>query len=137
MSAGFRGFRVDSNWSQYLLAALTNDDAELAEIALQSSLADVTERVEGGRNGSAYSIGEHGFYADNQFHASSDEMKRDKRERLERVLHMSEAEWREADAAIDSTVRHSAVRFMHVIRGDTFLAMAVRKFICLHSISVH
>lgn len=62
----YRGMKLDTQWSRYILDAMDNDDDELLLIALQSTLADINDVVIGGEDGSPMSIGDHGFFSDNQ-----------------------------------------------------------------------
>jgi hypothetical protein len=66
---GFRGMKMDPLWVKHLMEAFKNDDIELAQISFESSLSDVNDVVVGGENGCPYSIGDFGFYAEEQFEA--------------------------------------------------------------------
>ena len=60
---------MDPLWVKHLMEAFKNDDIELAQISFESSLSDVNDVVVGGESGSPYSIGDFGFYAEEQFEA--------------------------------------------------------------------
>ena len=45
---GFNGMKLETQWANQLMDSFKNDDVELLEIALESSLADVHDRVIGG-----------------------------------------------------------------------------------------
>ena len=122
---GFRGVKIDTLWSQYMIASFLCDDTELASIALSSSLADIEATVDGGYYGSPYSIGEYGFFADTQFNEVVSEMQQRKRNIAKGVVYLSEEEWKEVDSHIEDVIRHSTTRFKRVVRGDTLLALAV------------
>lgn len=58
--------KLDTQWARYVLDSFEKDDDELLKIALESCLADLSVVVTGGQHGSPLSIGQYGFFADNQ-----------------------------------------------------------------------
>lgn len=126
-SKGFRGNRLDTLWSQFLIQSMEKDDRDLAEIAMSSSLAEADIVVDGGYNGSPYGLGEYGFYANNQFSGIVEEAKIRTRKIVQRSLFMTEGEWREIDNHLEEIIRHTTARFDRVVRGDTVPSLAVRE----------
>ena len=124
-SKGHRGVKAPTQWAQQLIEASENDDTELAAIALESPLADVTAVVEGGVSGAPYSIGEFGFYSEHQFEEPLKHCLEEKHRRLGQDAYVSEEDLSRIDARIEEVVRHSTTRFAGVKRGDTFITIAV------------
>lgn len=124
---GYRGTSLDSLWVQNLFNAFVNDDDELAEIALKSKLADLTEVVEGGEYGCPFSIAEHGFYANNQFEQQATLLKSAERSNASSNFFLSDAEWEKVDTYLDQTSRISKAEFESVQRGDSFGVLAIKK----------
>ena len=126
-SKGFRGMQIDTCWSQLLLQSFEKDDAELAATSLKSDLADVKDKVEGGEHGAPFSIGDFGFYANNQFTEAISQSKSAHRTLIKDSLYLPASEWKDVDEALEKGIRHhGSIRFAKVVRGDTFAALAVR-----------
>jgi hypothetical protein len=64
---GYQGARVDQLWVRQVFESFKNDDTEIIDVAMKSSLADPDAKVIGGENGSVYSIGDYGFNTASQF----------------------------------------------------------------------
>jgi len=124
---GFRGNALDSNWGKHIFISFKNDDLELFEVAMRSSLADVHEVVSGGEFGSAFLIGDIGFYSDNFFAAQAKLLKDGEREMNAGTMFLSRAEWEKVDAKIDEMAHFSNFRAKRAIRGDTFASLALRE----------
>jgi hypothetical protein len=127
-SKGYRGVTVETSWSQSLILSFENDDIELAKFSLKSQLADLKDTVEGGIAGCPYSIGDFGFYSEQQFQEQSTLLKEIERENtFKRKLFFSETEWQEIDRKLDQIAHFTKATFSNVQRGDTFSILAVRK----------
>lgn len=113
-------------WAKHLLQAFLTDDSELAEIALESSLADVNDRVMDGFNGGPLSIGEFGFYAEIQFSFQADLLKQQQRDVTGESDYLSQAEWETVDKNLTAIGSHGVARFKEAYRGDSFAALAIR-----------
>lgn len=123
---GFRGMKLETSWSKHILESFKKDDEELLEAALCSCLCDVHLRVIGGEFGSPLSIGEHGFFSQNQFEGQSELLKRTEREIVERTSSfLSDSDWKIIDSTIDRMGKYSFSRFVTASPGDTFTALAV------------
>lgn len=114
-------------WVQNLFTSFNTDDAELASISLRSSLADVNALVEGGEFGTPFSIGEYGFYAQNQFDDQAQLLSDKERKNANNKYFLSEGEWNLVDAYLKKVAHYSNSVFETVRRGDTFAALAVKK----------
>lgn len=99
----------------------------MVEIALKSSLADVNARVIGGEFGSAYSIGDYGFYAKNQFENQADYLSQVERDNASKDVFLSNDEWGKIDDYLSHLAHHSNSAFIKAFRGDTFGSLAVRR----------
>jgi hypothetical protein len=120
--------RIPTLWSKHLIDAILFDDTELCSISLQSPLATITEVVEGGVHGAPYSIGDYGFYSDPQFSSVVHQAQNDTRTRLQDASYLSDLEWKLVDERLETLIRHSdLIRFQSVVRGDSFLAIAIRE----------
>lgn len=127
---GYRGFRLDTLWSKQIIDALENDDEQLVEIALKSSLADLDHVVVGGEYGSAFRIADFGFYAQNQFDKQAKILQSIERETSKSIHFLSEGEWQRVDQnlyRLADGMNGGQARFRRACRGDTFAALAIRK----------
>eukprot|EP00596_Hydrurales_sp_CCMP1899_P005429 CAMPEP_0119038630 /NCGR_PEP_ID=MMETSP1177-20130426/7674_1 /TAXON_ID=2985 /ORGANISM="Ochromonas sp, Strain CCMP1899" /LENGTH=438 /DNA_ID=CAMNT_0007001473 /DNA_START=264 /DNA_END=1577 /DNA_ORIENTATION=- len=123
---GFRGMKLEASWSKHILESFKKDDEELLEVALSSCLCDVHARVIGGEFGTPLSIGEHGFFSQNQFEGQSELLKRTERVIVERTKSfLSDHDWKIIDSTIDQMGKYSFSRFVTASPGDTFTALAV------------
>ena len=130
---GYNGKRLETQWSKQILDSFVNDDVELLEIALQSTLADVHDKVIGGEFGTPLSIGEYGFYSKSQFDNQRDILKIIERGHVERAnFFLSDKEWEIVDKNINIMGEYGVSRFMTACPGDTFASLAVSS----HSYSV-
>lgn len=84
-------------------------------------------KVTGGEFGSAYSIGDYGFYSKNQFEEQAEYLSEIERQNAPKDQFLSNDEWRKIDDYLSSVAHHSKASFTLVYRGDTFAALAVRK----------
>lgn len=125
---GYRGLAVESAWSQNIFQSFEDDDVEIAQYALKSSIADLSEVVENGYDGSPFSIGEYGFYAENQFKEQFEVLSRVERDLAkQRKQYYSEGEWMKIDEMLSFIAHHSTTSVKRVVRGDTFGSLALRK----------
>ena len=114
-------------WSQHIFTSFEKDDDDLATIALKSSLADVHATVEGGEFGSAYSIGEYGFYSRTQFEDQGGLLCRLERDHASEGLFLSDLEWKKVDDHLMKVGHYGRWSIQKAVRGDSFAALAVRK----------
>ena len=63
---GSRGTSLESMWGANIFLSFNKDDVELLNLALRSSLADITEVVIGGEYGTPFQLGDLGFYSENK-----------------------------------------------------------------------
>lgn len=124
---GYRGLRLDSMWVQNIFDSFETDDDELATIALQSQLADLKDMVIGGYEGSAFSIGDFGFYAENQFETQARFLTEEARRKAVGKNYLSVDEWEVVDARLTEIAHHGKARFRTVTRGDSFATLAIRE----------
>lgn len=125
---GFRGLKLESLWVQNIFEAFKTDDPELATIALQSSLADVNDRVVGGIFGSPFSIGDYGFYAKQQFEAQLVHLRERIKDVCDRNNHyLTAVEWDRVEKKLINISNHSDAAFVSTTVGDSFAALAIRQ----------
>jgi len=110
-----------------LIQSFILDDAEMAEVALSSSLADLTLRVEGGECGSPYSIGEFGFYSKEQFESQASLLSSHEREASAGNYFLSIGEWQVVDNYFSRLAHHSNSVFEKAACGDTLGSLAVMR----------
>ena len=123
---GFQGNAFPTLWSKHVFLSFDKDDVELLEIALKSELSDITEVVEGGQFTSAFSIGDLGFYAKNQFDAQGDLIRNYEKKITKGSYFLSAQEWATVNKNIDDLVSFANIRSAVAIRGDSFGALALR-----------
>jgi hypothetical protein len=123
---GFQGNAFDSIWGKHVFLSFVKDDVELFDVAMQSQLADVTERVVGGENGAAFIIGDIGFFADNQFEFQGDKIRDHEMGLTEGLYYLSDREWVTVNANIKKIADYAASRTSRAVRGDSFGALALR-----------
>jgi hypothetical protein len=101
-SKGYVGSKLDSLWARNIIESLVNDDEELLNIALESSIADVTCVVEGGEYGSPYCLDNYGFYSANQFIKQHEALKAHERDLVadKNALFLSDREWEYVDVQL-------------------------------------
>jgi hypothetical protein len=128
-SKGYVGSKLDSLWARNIIESLVNDDAELLDIALESSIADVTCFIEGGEFASPYSLDNYGFYAANQFTKQAEALKEHERALVETkaALFLSEREWEYVDVQLGRYARFNKARLNKVERGDSIAMIAMRE----------
>lgn len=126
---GYVGSKLDSLWARNILESLVNDDAELLNIALESSIADVTCCVEGGEFASPYTLDNYGFYAANQFTKQAEALQKHERELVaeKAALFLSEREWDYVDAQLGRYAKFNKARLNKVERGDSIAMIAMRE----------
>jgi hypothetical protein len=143
---------MDTMWVRHLMDSFDTDDKELAQIALQSVLADLGQVVTGGRNlqsnrstvdyvelvktgehGSAFNIGDYGFFSEQQFQEQAKLLSSAERENVTGDRFLSVSQWEEVDQKLSSWGAYSSARFAVCVRGDTFLNLGLRK--CAFSVS--
>lgn len=113
---------------QNIFEAFKTDDGELAAIALQSSLADVNDRVIGGVFGSPFSIGDHGFYAKQQLEKQLVHLQARIKEVCDRNNHyLTTIEWERIEKKLVNISNHSDAAFASTTVGDSFAALAIRQ----------
>jgi len=118
---------MDPLWVQHLMEAFKIDDLELAQICFESSLADVDDVVVGGENGSPYSIGDFGFYAEEQFEAQYKHILSTAKQWCLRNKHyLSGSEWEVLEHKLSLLAHHGEASFYDTCRGDSFACLAVR-----------
>lgn len=119
--------KIDSMWVQNIFESFKTDDEELAQIALQSQLADLSDVVVGGSEGSAFSIGDYGFYSKNVFEQQAKLLSADERKKSKASSYLSSMEWDTIDEKLSAIAHHGEARFLLAYRGDTFCALALRQ----------
>lgn len=126
---GYVGSKLDSLWARNIIESLVNDDAELLDIALESSIADVDCCVEGGEFASPYCLDNYGFYAANQFEKQARALQAHERALVEEksALFLSEREWGYVDAQLGRYARFNKARLNKVERGDSIAMIAMRE----------
>lgn len=117
----------DSLWVKNIFSSFLNDDEELAAIALKSSLADVHDLVTGGYDGAPFSIGDFGFYADNQYEFQAKLLQDKERENLKLNSYLSEIEWKLIDDKLSDIAHHGKSIVYRACRGDSFANLAIRQ----------
>ena len=123
---GFKGTKVDTAWSKLIFDSFKCDDEEVAEIALNSTIADINSIVYGGEYGTPFSIGEYGFYAENQFRNQTMILEEAERAHSKGGWFLSQAEWAFVDEKLSNLAHHGKPRFIRACRGDTFVNLAIR-----------
>lgn len=126
---GYVGAKLDSLWGRYILESYVNDDIELANIALDSCLADITIIVEGGEYGTPYMIGGHGFYAKTQFQQQSKVLQENERQLMKEIgtYYLSMREWEYVDARLGRYAQYGNARVEKATRGDNLVYLAIRE----------
>lgn len=120
--------KLESLWVQNLFEAFKTDDAELAAIALQSSIADVNDRVIGGNFGCPYSIGDYGFYAEKQFKPQLKYLQDRAREIAEKTkVYLSRDEWENVEKKLLLVANFGNPDFTSTTVGDSFADLAIRQ----------
>lgn len=120
--------KLESLWVQNLFEAFKTDDAELAAIALQSSLADVNDRVVGGSFGSPYSIGDYGFYAEKQFQPQLRFLQDKAHDIADRTkVYLSGEEWQRVEKRLIAIANYGNFDFTSTTVGDSFADLAIRQ----------
>lgn len=123
---GYKGTKIDTAWTKLIFDSFKYDDEEATEIALNSTIADIHSIVYGGEYGTPFSIGEHGFYAENQFRNQSMILEEAERVNSKGTWFLSDAEWSDIDSKLSSLAHHGKPRFIRACRGDTFVHLAIR-----------
>lgn len=123
---GSRGTALDSMWGQNIFISFNLDDVELLNLALRSSLADVTEVVVGGECGSPFLLGDFGFYSENKFQSQVDLLLGLERKYAVGKYFLSAEEWNGVDGRLSQIGNYSFAKVRRAVRGDTFASLAVR-----------
>jgi len=123
---GTRVAVLDTMWGQNIFLSMNQDELEVLNIALRSSLADVTERVSGGEYGSPFQLGDFGFYSENRLQMQTDLLVGLERKYAVGKYFLSAAEWEKVETKISDIGHYSYTRVRRAVRGDTFAALAVR-----------
>lgn len=128
-SKGYFGTKLDSLWSRHIIDSLKNDDNELAEIALQSMLADVEITVEGGEFGCPYMISNYGFYAKSQFQEQAKQLQELERSHIasDPRYFLSDGEWQIVDSRLNSYAHFGQAQVLKATRGDSLAMLAARE----------
>jgi hypothetical protein len=113
-------------WARHVVEAIATDDEELLAVAMQSSIADPTALVDGGYNGSPYSLSTYGFYTTDSFLSQAKLLQRNERELNEGREYLAAKEWEVVDANLVAIARHSNAKLASAVRGDSILMLAVR-----------
>lgn len=125
---GYRGLAVDTSWSKNIIFSFDQDDVDITIHALKSCLADLSETVIGGTGGAPYSIGDYGFFTEEQFTEQAELLKNVDRANAERrQIFFSEPEWGEIDKKINIVSEYGKAIFSKVARGDNFGILALRR----------
>jgi len=114
---GFQGNAFDTLWGKHVFLSFANDDEELFEVAMQSELADVKERVIGGEFGSAFFIGDIGFFSQNQFELAAQKMRDFEISATKGTYFLSTKEWVTVNANIKKLADYSQTRATRAVRG--------------------
>ncbi len=123
---GFQGNAFDALWGKHVFASFIKDDVELFDVAMKSSLADITMTVEGGEFGTAFQIGDLGFYAKNQFDFQGDKIRKFERNFARGTYFLTKDEWEDVDEKIQNIVSVAPPLVRRAVKGDTFGALALR-----------
>lgn len=123
---GFQGNAFDALWGKHIFASFLKDDVELFDVAMKSSLADIHMTVEGGEFGTAFQIGDLGFYAKSQFNYQGDKIRKFERNFAKGTYFLTKDEWGEIDEKIQNIVTVAPPLIGRAINGDTFGALALR-----------
>jgi hypothetical protein len=110
-----------------MFRALVTDDDELARISLRSSLADLQDLVIGGEFGTPLSIGGYGFFSKSQFETQGKLLQQLERINSQGKQFLSKEEWIQYDAYLIDVASFSSHTFDHVVRGDTFGILSIKK----------
>ena len=102
---GYKGKKLDSLWNRQIIEAFELDDPELANVALESIVADKEARVDGGQHGSPYSIGGYGIFAESQFDSQFQILHQHEEESSRGVYHLSLDEWAQVDKGLKRIAR--------------------------------
>ncbi len=94
---------------------------------MRSSLADMKDRVIGGDYGCALSIGGYGFFAQSQFETQAKLLQELERINSAEDYFLSVEEWEKMDKYLLDVASFSKAYFDHVMPGDTFGVLAVKK----------
>lgn len=126
---GYVGSKLDSLWARNILESLVNDDAELFNIAMESSISDITCVVEGGEFASPYCLDNYGFYAANQFIKQHEALKEHERALVQdkAALFLSDREWECVDVQLGRYATFNKAKLNKVERGDTIAMIAMRE----------
>jgi hypothetical protein len=123
---GSKATVMEGLWGQNIFISFNKDDVELLNIALSSSLADVTEQVTGGEFGTPFILGDFGFYSENKFQWQTELLKGLERKYAVGKYFLSIAEWEGVDTKISAVGHFSQAVVRRAVRGDTFAVLAVR-----------
>ena len=118
---------MESAWVLHIFRSFSNDDAELALIALSSPLANLSEVVIGGYEGAPYSIAGFGFYANNQIDDQARMLSMHARKNISQNSFLTVNEWKDVDRKLSEIARLSEPIFDYIIRGDSFIVIALRQ----------
>jgi hypothetical protein len=116
-------------WSRNILESFVNDDGELTDAALDSSLAEFDIVVEGGDYGSPYILGNYGFYSKTQFDQQSKVLEVHERKVVEKnqLYFLSGREWTYVDARLGRYSKFGNARMEKATRGDSLIMLASRE----------
>jgi hypothetical protein len=123
---GYQGVKLESMWARHVVEAIAMDDEELMAVAMQSSIADATAIVDGGYDGSPYSLSTYGFYTTDAFLSQAKLLQKNERELNEGREFLATKEWEIVDANLAAIARHSNAKLASAVRGDSILMLAVR-----------
>ena len=126
---GYIGSKLDSLWARYILDSFVNDDAELANAAMDSCLCDKDIVIEGGEFGTPYIIGNYGFFAASQFDVQARVLQEHERNLAQEgnIFYLSTREWEWVDTKIGRYAKYGQARVLQTCPGDTLLMLAVRE----------
>lgn len=123
---GTRVSTLDSMWGQNIFLSFNHDEVDVLNIALRSSLADVTEQVSGGEHGSPFDLGDFGFYSENKQQMQAALLTGLERKYAVGKYFLSAAEWEKVEHRLGEIAAFSHAFVRRAVRGDTFASLAVR-----------
>lgn len=124
---GYQGQKIDTLWTRQIFDSFINDDIEIIDVAMNSSMADASAVVMGGEYGSSFHIGDYGFYALDQFKKQQSILSNNEREISKGQEFLTNSEWEKVDEKLLQWASISKHKVDSACRGDTFASLAVRE----------
>lgn len=124
---GYQGQKIDTLWTRQIFDSFKNDDVEIIDVAMNSSMADASAIVMGGEYGSSFHIGDYGFYSLNQFKKQQSILSNNEREISRGQEFLTNSEWEKVDDRLLQWASISKHKVDSACRGDSFASLAVRE----------